>query len=1119
MARLKLYTLGPPRLEREGQPVDLRLRKALGLVAYLAVTARAHSRDALATLLWPESDQGEARGRLRRTLHRIGEALGADVLDADRDSLRIQPGLDLWVDCEAFRAEVADAMPGAGPQDLSPTHLAKLAAAVDRYGGDFLAGLTLPDSPSFDEWLFFQRESLRQLYGQALEQLVGAHLRAARGDDAVGYARRWVALDALHEPAQRILMRAYAASGQQAAALRQYQECARVLRAGLGAEPDPETTALYEAIRDHRAPSRAAAGQDAGLARAPDHPRHNLPAQPTSFIGRSTELAELAQLLRQPDARLVTVVGPGGIGKTRLALAAADAARDVFADRVVFVSLAPLASADLMTAALAESLGVQLLASTPPREQLLAYLRPRHVLLILDNFEHLLDAASYLAALLEGAPRLRILVTSRERLNLSGETVYRLDSMDYPPQGALHDALAYGAVQLLMQSARLARPNLAPRDFDLAQMVRICHLVAGMPLALVLAAGWLEVLSFPEIADEIARSLDILESTARDVPARQRSVRAAFDASWSRLPADERLAFAKLSVFRGGFTRQAAHAVAGASLRTLRTLANKSFVAARPDERYEIHELLRQYGEAQLVESGAAGSTADAHADFFLRSVSKRESELKGGRQLEALRDMSADIDNIRAAWRRAVERRDVHAIAGAAEGFCLYHEIRGALVDGEAAFGQAADSLAQPWRAGDRGDVASDGLRGFLLACQGTLRALRGELQEGRVVIEQGLSALRGSGAGEQGVSHEAFALMWLGWALFLQGENEAAERRVQESLDRYGELGDRWGIARNLFILGNSLTARGRLTESEAPLRRSLALCREIGDRRGSLLVNRNLAILAFWFGNYAQTGELLDEAARLSREFDDQIGMAYALRERGKLEAATGAYDRALRTLQQSVAITDEIGSRWESDATLDDVGMALCAAGDYEGAEQTLRQCLDAARSVSNRYYTARCLGDLGAVALRRGDYVGAGRHLREALALWSAIGHEPYMAWVVGQLGSVHEAAGQPTEAREHYREALRLAAAHRLAPFALDTFVHAAALLAGEGESGIARQLLTTAARHSASTHETKEKARRLARSLPVEPDVPAGAESRALHGAEGWQTLAEIARDRLSVG
>jgi serine/threonine protein kinase/DNA-binding SARP family transcriptional activator/pimeloyl-ACP methyl ester carboxylesterase len=249
MERLKLYVFGPPRIEHDGRPVELNLRKALALLAYLAVTGQPQSRDALATLLWPEGDQSEGRARLRRTLHRLTQDVGDDILDAGPDTIQLRHDADVWLDSRAFRQHVLAGLPAQPADALAPERVAHLVDAVTLHADDFLAGFSLPDSPAFDEWQFFTRESLRQLYGQVLEQVVSAYRSQSAWDTAIPYARRWVALDELHEPAHRTLMRLYAWAGQHSAALRQFQECVRVLDAELGATPEPETVALYEAIR------------------------------------------------------------------------------------------------------------------------------------------------------------------------------------------------------------------------------------------------------------------------------------------------------------------------------------------------------------------------------------------------------------------------------------------------------------------------------------------------------------------------------------------------------------------------------------------------------------------------------------------------------------------------------------------------------------------------------------------------------------------------------------------------------------------------------------------------------------------------------------------------------
>lgn len=435
MATLTLFLFGAPRLERDGMAVKIPRRKALALLAYLAATGQSHTRDTLATLFWPDHTQSAARLALSRHLSELNLLLPAGmlILDAERVALR-----DLWVDMNEFEAVVA-----ACPAATTAT-LPRLQTAVDLYAADFLAGFSLPDCPAFDEWQTFQAESVRLRLRAVLEKIAWAYAAAHDHEAAIAATRRWLALDPLDENAHRTLMQIYAQAGQPTAALRQYERSRQLLADELGALSAPETTELYEYIRHGEA---GPGDRRARRQRVQEHvptihnaPFHNLPAQTTPFIGRQHDVAELVRLLTDPAVKLVTILAPGGMGKTRLGLAVAEQLLRGFRDGIFFVPLAPLSS----------------------------------------------------------------------------------------------------------------------------------------------PAGWLDVLSLARVAAEIQRGLDILETEQRDVPERQRSVRATFNYSWERLTEGERDVFTKLVVFRGGFAFDAAAAVAGADIRTLRRLVGKSLVQALP---------------------------------------------------------------------------------------------------------------------------------------------------------------------------------------------------------------------------------------------------------------------------------------------------------------------------------------------------------------------------------------------------------------------------------------------------------------------------------------------------------------------------------------------------------
>ncbi len=412
---------------------------------------------------------------------------------------------------------------------------------------------------------------------------------------------------------------------------------------------------------------------------------HNLPSQAAPFIGRVDELAEITRLLADPACRLLTLVGPGGIGKTRLAIEAAriivggvgtrqTVSEQLFPNGVHFVPLQPLTSPDFIVPAIVEALGFQFYGQSDPRQQLLDYLQEKSLLLVVDNFEHILDGALLVDDILAHAPGMKLLVTSRERLNLVEEWVYEVHGLDCPADEMETEIEGYSAIQWFMQNARRAQVGFALTPAQRPAVTRICRTVGGNPLAIELAATWLRALPAKAIADEIARGLDILESQARNVPERHRSMRAVLQHSWSLLSKTERNVFRRLAVFRGGFAYEAAERVTGATLWTLSALVDKSLLQVDANGRYDLHELVRQYAAEQLNTSGEADALRDGHSAYYLDFLAQREADIKGRRQLPALKEIAADFDNVRVAWSRALQRKDATLVSGTLEGlthFC----------------------------------------------------------------------------------------------------------------------------------------------------------------------------------------------------------------------------------------------------------------------------------------------------------------------------------------------------------------------------------------------------------------------------------------------------------------
>ena len=609
--KLRVRALGRVELAMDGRPlVELASAKATALLVYLAMTRTAQARTALAGLLWSDLPEATARANLRLALTKLRRALPG-LLDADRQAVALAPGRPVWVDAlEVERLAGAAAGVDAG----------ELLAAVQLCRGDLLDGFELPGAPLFEDWLVARRATCRSAMLGVMDQAV----RGARddGDAAAGVevARRLIGLEPLHEEAQRALMWFLAKGGQRGAALAQFETCRYVLREELAAEPSPATLALRDEIA-HGGGFVALGEPLTRQDRPAGGPGTDLPQPLTAMVGRRAELARLNQLLDDPACRLVTLVGPGGIGKTRLAVEVAAARRGSHRDGVTFVSFVGTepgraeGQRDLVVATVAAALGVSIAVPRDPLELLGDHLAGRELLLVLDNLEQLRDAAEVVAELLLRAPGVQVLATSRRRLGLGAEWLVEVPGLPYPAAG--EEAAGYEAVRLFEARASLVRPGFRLAT-DAGDVARLCRLLAGVPLAIELAARWVRSATPSAIADRLGGGLDLLATSSPDIERRHRSLRAVVDWSWQLLTGQERLVLARLSVLRGGFDLDAAAAVAGATLPLLGALVDQSLVGVGEDGRYGMHELLRKYAAERLAADAAVErATRERHAAYF----------------------------------------------------------------------------------------------------------------------------------------------------------------------------------------------------------------------------------------------------------------------------------------------------------------------------------------------------------------------------------------------------------------------------------------------------------------------------------------------------------------------
>jgi predicted ATPase/DNA-binding SARP family transcriptional activator len=669
----QILLLGAPRVEENAFPVEIERRKALALLAYLAVTRTTHTREALTAFFFPDVDEARGLAYLRTGLWTLNKALGDDWVVLDGDTVRFNAAANIFVDIYQLEAAAIAGRTNPTTPQGHRERVALLTEAAGLYRGDFMAGFLLRDTQPFEDWQLVHTEQVRRTFADILERLVESHIALGDFEPAKTYALRWLDLDAMNEKAVRQVMRLYTWTGQHSAALRLYRDTAALLKRELDVEIDEETTALSTAIQSRRVPPPALAKADASHRRTStgEHPVIvvDLPAQATPFVGRTMELSEIERLIDDPVCRLLTLIGAGGIGKTRLALQTAQqiVQSGVYRDGVVFVPLAPVTHEDFFLYTIAEALH---LAVSTQREMdlgdlVLRYLQDKHLLLVLDNFEHLPSCAVTISNILTHAPKVKILVTSRERLDLREEWLFEIKGLDQSTD----------ALQLFLQSARRVRPDFALEREDQQSVERIIGLVEGMPLAIELAAVWVQMLSCQEIAQEIQKGIDFLTTNARNVPERHRSLRAVFESSWQRLNDQEQQCLSRLSVLHT-FRAETAQVVAGASLPLLLTLMGKSLLRRTDSGRFEIHELLRQFAGSKLTSSDAL-QTVDRYGAYFAEFLAARETALKTSKMPEALHELQDEIDNIRNSWLYYIYRKDVQRLAQMLDPLMIIYGIR----------------------------------------------------------------------------------------------------------------------------------------------------------------------------------------------------------------------------------------------------------------------------------------------------------------------------------------------------------------------------------------------------------------------------------------------------------
>lgn len=962
--------------------------KVTALLAYLAVTRRAHQRDALATLLWSEMDDSAAANNLRQALSNLRK-LVAPYLSIERDTVQFCSDLPATLDVAAFEQSLV----AARSQPFAARSSA-LQYACDLYRGDFLAGVIVRDAPDFDEWLLAERLRLREQAIHALHVLGDLYLAQAIYDRALDCATRLLALDAWREAAHRQLMLALAHSGRRVAALAQYETCRQVLATELGIEPAEETTALAAHIR--------AAGNT---------PRHNLPP-PASIVGRTEEMAVINLRLLQSDCRLLTLTGAGGMGKTRLALHAAAQAhqRGLFLDGVFWVELAGVTTAPGLLTAISSTLGLQVSDGKPILPQLVAYLRAKEALFVVDNFDHLLAEAGTVVQLLQQAPHVKLLITSREALNVQSEWHLPIHGLPYPlPDASGPDATSaadkaetYASVQLFLARACAARPNFVLDASVAPYVVAICRQVEGMPLGIELAAAQLRHYDCSEIAASIRRNLDFLAATYRDATPRHGSLRAVFDYSWELLPASLQTTFAALSVFAGSFGQAEALSVAGATRSALNALLDKSLLRRTGTDRYVLHELLRQYAAGRLS-AAAADAARIAHSRAYCQLLAAHAVQLKSSAQKAAAARIAQDFENIRTAWRTAIVTQDTATLLATLDGLYHFCMVRGRFQEGADLFGWSRQRLAP---AGAHQDASSERRRLFahLAAREARFYIMLSRHSEAKALLTPCLTELRA--------------------------------------------LDDSAGVATVLVYLGAAATSLGAYEPAQTHLYESLELRRALDDDWGQAVCHLELAGLAFYRSDYRKAETHCAEGLHLAGQTGDPQIIAHLLTGSSIVARQMGDYVAAQEFITRSLAVYQEMEDPYGVIQGWLTLGGLACSLTQYDDAAAHYRRALDASVALGFRSGEAESHCRLGQIAAAQHQPRKAVIHLQVALRLTTAIQEAPLLLdtlYTVTMLYTAFPQAAAPLakwlSAQPELDDPRRLAINEMLAAIAAETAI------------------------------------------------------------------------------
>ncbi len=972
--RISLF--GGLSIERDGIPAEkLVSRKADMLLAYLAYDARQHSREKLATLFWEDRTQKQALSNLRTLLSSFRKHV-PDFVNIERQTLSIKA--DVSVDTTLFLEKIETALNNFPSYTSAQT----LEKSLGIYKGDFLEGVHAHGSTKLDEWSFLTRDFLQQKALLIRKELSTYYAQQGAYNDALRHTTILLESDVWNEAFQRQMMQLLVRNGQRQQAVDHYENFVRILEEEIGISPEAETVALFERIKNSASSTSA-----------------KLPSIATSFVGRERELANSLEKLRNPDCRLLTLVGLGGIGKTRLALQIVAAMRLDFMNGVHFVSLAAVENPDSLATVIAEAIEAPIQGTTNLQEALKNYLREKEMLLVLDNFEHLLPAAKEVAALLEYAPSLKFLATSRLPLNLRAEWLFELSGLEYAKKIASGKD-DFSALLLFEERARVISPDFQLTPDNLQHVNRICQIVHGMPLGIEMAAAWIRVLSPKEIVQEIEKSLELLKTDVQDVPERQRNLTAVFDSVWALLSETEKGVFAQLSVFHGTFTLSAFQTVTEASAWTIASLVEKSFLQKDESGFFYLVELLRLYSASKLDPENQKNHVArQRHSEYYLNLLVEESSHFNGRAQAKALQIIGYERENIHAAWVWAVEHENAELLEMSSFALTDFYKKRGPFAEGIQLL-QIAQKRFQPLeKTQSRKEDVHSQLITQLCINQANLLNHAGSHDESLTILQETEERLHT----KDNPKNSALFQLEIGRIFRWQSKHDLAKERSQIALSISKEHGYQEIASLTLGTLGDIHIQQADYISAKAYYEEAYLIAKETDNNEQEAKMVNNLGVIYTEIGDFAQAKRYHQRSLQIKKELGDINGESMSLSNLGIIALGRGYYLEAKDYFEKSRRLRSQLGNR-KGEGFMDmNIGRVHSCLGRHDKAKYLLDKSLQIARDMNSPFYEAQALAISGIIRNQAMEYKEASEYYRQTLALAkkyqyrSLIGHANHWA--------------------------------------------------------------------------------------------------------------------------